>query len=604
MGVFHPYDVICPNCDHHYSVNLANTVNVTRFPDLKRQVLARELHNGRCGTCGYVAPVEKPFLYVDMDNGLNVSVYPRKERHFHVKASAETELLSAGIKSLKTLQPRTQRVAFGLEELREKVVAADAGLDDRLVETLKLYVIKEHPFLIQKRRLRISLDAVSAQKLDFQCTFDHEASAFRVSVPRAFYEAIPQEAAGPARPTTAVRMLSPAEGTAAQWVNLWKLNPSNDALAQLSAYAEAIRRNESVDLSSLEFAKMLRTLPRGNQLAGWAKRDLQTLADYAREEGNTGVEDDLFEVRFGFELDDDWFKNSDHNDVKTIWRLLKDLPDIAVEGNSWIRVINLDLKSAGGGYYYSAKGEISIGSGMQSNTLPFRNVVLHEVGHATQELLDRDKKQLVTKWLAERFGWQSFGIDSAGIDAWIGAIGGYPNGTGTLLKNQIRSCIQQSIGPGSTFEAASIASAPTNHLWNDHAFGPRSAFEKTGRHWWSRCDQWHLAAGKRFFVNYYYSRLMAIDDTAVSLIVEHMPNRYASMSPYEFFAEIFAWYYDGQSPRRDKIPAAISAWLVANIGSLDPSSPFAPPKAAPTPSAAPAGRRVRRTAKGRGRKRA
>lgn len=35
-------------------------------------------------------------------------------------------------------------------------------------------------------------------------------------------------------------------------------------------------------------------------------------------------------------------------------------------------------------------------------------------------------------------------------------------------------------------------------------------------------------------------------------MVKHMPDRYAAMSPFEFFAQLFAWYYDAKSKNASK----------------------------------------------------
>jgi hypothetical protein len=72
------------------------------------------------------------------------------------------------------------------------------------------------------------------------------------------------------------------------------------------------------------------------------------------------------------------------------------------------------------------------------------------------------------------------------------------------------------------------------------------------------CDSYYQHGSNCFFVNYYYARLMQVKRSTVDLIVAAMPDRYAAMSQYEFFAELFAWYYDAQTSKRDKIPQAAS----------------------------------------------
>ena len=569
MGVYHPFSVICPHCDGRYVAYLVNSVNATRFPRLKAKVLSRELNTSRCPSCGYLAYVEKPFFYTDVANHLNITVYPRKERHFHRRAADETNRLFSAFNHTRVADIKAKRVVFGLEELREKVVANEAGISDQELEFLKLYLLKEHPFVLQKKRMRVTLNQVTREKFEFNATFDHDRDYFNLYIPRAFYEALvlQPKAQKPLQRTFG------DDGKAA-WVNLWKLNPQNEALNALSTFAEAIRANKPVDVDGNIFTKMLKTLPSGNQLPSWAKRDLQTISDLAEKINRPKIVERVFEIRFGFELDDDWFKNSDDNDVKILWKLLKDLPDIAVEGNSWIRAIYVDKKDKDGGAYDPSSKEISIGSGLHSGTSEFRNVILHEVGHSVQEKLDREKAKLILKWLEREFGWLELAPTAKGIDQWIALMGGYPAGTPNKVKIGVRSYIQQSLGPGETFDRAAIVHGPIGHLWNKLDFPPRKAFSLTKGSWWETCDTFYQHGNRCFFVNYYYGTLMVVNKAAIDLISGHMPDRYAAMSHYEFFAELFAWYYDGRSRNRDAIPRRAGAWLVRHIGHLDLSAPF------------------------------
>jgi len=582
MGVYHSYDVICAVCDSRFEASLLNSVNVSRFPGLKTRLIERSLNRVRCPRCGDISIVEKPFFYSDFGRKQFVAVYPRKERHFHERASEQANTVFSAFESLKYGDAKKSRVVFGLEELREKVVAADNDIDDRMLELLKLYVIREHPFLIERPRLRITLNGLDQEKLEFYCTFDQERNFFKIYVPRAFLGTLrgttpdTVERVAPVHRARALanRTFSPREE--APWVNLWKLNPSNDALNLLSTFAEAIRAKRAVNPDDAGFKKMLKTLPSGSQLPGWAKRDLQTLEDFAHEIKRPDIEKRIFEIRFGFGIDSDWFKNEDDEDVKTIWNLLQNLPDIAVEGNTWIKAIYLDTKENGGGFYDPSTKEIHIGSNIQSGTNYFRNVVLHEVGHAVQEKLDRQKSKIITNWMTNDFGWQSFEPRSTQIDAWIELMGGYPKGTSVQTRTEVRSYIQQSIGLGNTFKAAKIVDGPEGHLWNDKNFAPRQAFELTQSDWYEHCATWYRHGGKCFFVNYHYVQLMAVDATTVKLVVESMPDLYAAMSSFEFFAELFAWYYDNRSPKHAAIPAPVAAWFLKNVGPLDLSSPFAP----------------------------
>lgn len=84
---------------------------------------------------------------------------------------------------------------------------------------------------------------------------------------------------------------------------------------------------------------------------------------------------------------------------------------------------------------------------------------------------------------------------------------------------------------------------------------------------------------------------MAIDEGALELVGQ-MPSNYAAMSHFEFFAELYALYYDLDDPLRVNVPAPTAEWLDANIGPPEPGAPM--PAAPAPPEALPAWHWIRR----------
>ena len=58
---------------------------------------------------------------------------------------------------------------------------------------------------------------------------------------------------------------------------------------------------------------------------------------------------------------------------------------------------------------------------------------------------------------------------------------------------------------------------------------------------------------------------MCVAESTLDLIDQHMPDRYAAMSPDEFFAELYALYYHPSDPRRQQIPADVLQWMAEHI---------------------------------------
>ena len=58
---------------------------------------------------------------------------------------------------------------------------------------------------------------------------------------------------------------------------------------------------------------------------------------------------------------------------------------------------------------------------------------------------------------------------------------------------------------------------------------------------------------------------MTVNESTLDF-VDKMPDKYAAMSPFEFFAELYALHYDKDDPKRKNIPKDVAAWMNENIG--------------------------------------
>ena len=72
-------------------------------------------------------------------------------------------------------------------------------------------------------------------------------------------------------------------------------------------------------------------------------------------------------------------------------------------------------------------------------------------------------------------------------------------------------------------------------------------------------------------MNKWYAGFMVVETAALSLVAK-LPDNYAAMSYFEFFAEIDALYYDYDDPKRKAIPKTVAKWMDENIGKRDPEN--------------------------------
>lgn len=348
------------------------------------------------------------------------------------------------------------------------------------------------------------------------------------------------------------------------WVNYRRWLPSQDAVTALHETVAQLARGKPPAPQGAAFRAMLRRLPRGSALSGQAKQDLRRLFLWAKKKNLQKLQDELFELRFGVALEDSWYRNDDKNDIDTLWRLLKNLPDSHVEGNA--KLSEIDLGSGGGGSYSASSTEIEIGSSELAFKERFEDTLRHEVGHAVHEA----HPELVNGWLWDRFGWAAFEPHQAGIDDWVAQMGA-GSGWGALSegqRTQVRALIRQACGPGSVWGPKVTPDAPAASPWRAAGFGPRLAFERSGDTWYEHNDQWYRANGKAFAINFWYGTLMCVNEATLDFVDAKMPDRYAAMSPAEFFAEVYALYYDPDDPKRAHLGADVIAWMKAHIDTV------------------------------------
>lgn len=563
MGVIHRKEIRCDACGHTFLASVADSVNVSRFPKTKTAILESRFHRIHCAECGLEQSVEIAFQYIDLEKSFYAWVFPRKERHFHQRASKRMRDASPLTRRLSKSQ--TSRVLFGLGELREQVLALEYGIDDRLLEILKLYLIQEHPFVVQKRRLRIHLEEMDAEKIAFHVGFDHSDEAFNMFLPRSVLREVEDRRGEFEQLANAAHddesLFRNEEGS---WVNLWRLSPHTSSLNALSDFAATVRRGEHISLTGDPFQEIIDTLPRGNQLPGWAKRDLGDLNRYAQVKNANKVQDQLFEVRFGIGLDDDWVNTNGSAGVSTIWELLRGLPDLNVEGNSWLHSINQSERSKTS-YYNTATREVHLASGLVTGGDEFEAALLHEVGHATQAMLDEQADHLVFRWLQDRFGWEMFDPDD--VDLWVDRLGGYYLEDDAQIAT-VRQLLIDSLGDN-TVSRPPLPRGPVGSVWNDKNYRLRAVVEKSRTEWWRSYHDWKTSDGHAFFLNHHYHSFMMVSSSTLDFITAHLPDKYAAMSPWEFFAELYAARFDSNAPDGQALPQDIIDWLDENIGTSD-----------------------------------
>src|SRR5262249_49763575 len=134
----------CRRCGREIEAVTIESANVMRHPHFQEQLLERRLLKMSCPRCGAVHLHFDRFMWTDLPGRLCVIVMDDNDRADWPRLEPEAREaiavpFSEGPAAVRELgRALTIRLVFGLEELREKVLCRIHGLDDRLVEALKL----------------------------------------------------------------------------------------------------------------------------------------------------------------------------------------------------------------------------------------------------------------------------------------------------------------------------------------------------------------------------------------------------------------------------------------------------------------------------------
>jgi len=152
MSLFSSMTVTCPTCDSSFTVDAVGSVNADRRPDLRDEILDNSFQTVTCDTCGDSFRLEPDFNYLDMGRGQWIAGKPVGRRADYEQAEAETQQdfdrsygPSTGPGAQEIGKALQARLTFGWPAVREKILINESGLDDELVELLKIELLRRLP---------------------------------------------------------------------------------------------------------------------------------------------------------------------------------------------------------------------------------------------------------------------------------------------------------------------------------------------------------------------------------------------------------------------------------------------------------------------------
>ena len=149
MSMFETQTVHCPACGTAATADLFYSVNADRRPDLRDAVIDGSFQRLTCANCQASFRIDPEFNYLDLGRGQWISVHAFSRLGDWAAVEAADQIAfdkaygtaaSAGARAIgDTL---AVRIVFGWPAFREKLVAAENGLDDRELELLKMAILR------------------------------------------------------------------------------------------------------------------------------------------------------------------------------------------------------------------------------------------------------------------------------------------------------------------------------------------------------------------------------------------------------------------------------------------------------------------------------
>lgn len=188
MSVNTKQSLPCPKCGQLTETTIWNVITVKDSPDLKADLLAGKVNFFVCGSCGYKALMPNAMLYHDVDKKLLFSFSPcnspDKAQELFGKVCENAE--QSG--ELKKLEGYNLRFITNINDLMEKIITFDNGLNDKVTEVLKVMILSKEPDKAHQRECR--LGKKDGDKLEFMIRDKKEQQIYTCSVPMATYDTL------------------------------------------------------------------------------------------------------------------------------------------------------------------------------------------------------------------------------------------------------------------------------------------------------------------------------------------------------------------------------------------------------------------------------
>ena len=145
MSKHHIEKITCPKCEAESDFVIWDSINTMLNPEMKDKILNGEAFKWECPHCGHKMKVLHHILYHQMEDDIMIYYVPGDKTEAIELMKGIFRDVDGGIlaleEELKPFANYRNRVVGTPNELIEKIQIFDEGLDDRVIELMKLNIV-------------------------------------------------------------------------------------------------------------------------------------------------------------------------------------------------------------------------------------------------------------------------------------------------------------------------------------------------------------------------------------------------------------------------------------------------------------------------------
>lgn len=136
--------ITCPKCNQASQFTIWRSINTSLDPEMKASVRDGSAFLFTCPHCREITHVEYGFLYHQMEDEIMIQIAASEEAVQEALEMLSGNQLSDMLKDFQVETHYLTRIVRSQNELREKLAILDNGLDDRIMELYKVFLLAHY----------------------------------------------------------------------------------------------------------------------------------------------------------------------------------------------------------------------------------------------------------------------------------------------------------------------------------------------------------------------------------------------------------------------------------------------------------------------------